>query len=1450
MQTAKLLLCFLMISTYTFAQTPFCITEELMSKDANYQQHYQNINNLIHKATLDYYANQNQRGAALPAYTLPVVIHLVVPPGTAIGQGNNLTDAQVEAGLSLLNDAFANRNAFKTADGVDMNIQFCLAKRDPNGKPTNGITRTESALVAKTSPCTPFGTDSKDDVAIKSLSNWDCKQYINIWLVTDLFDNNFGCSLAGYAYFPGAGCGVDGIVQESRYWTTVGGTRVTAHEMGHFFSLNHTFSGGCTNADCLLDGDMVCDTPPDNSPSFAACNTNSCATDTPDLPDDNTNYMDYTSCSPPHFTAGQQLRAIKGLEQGRASLISSIGCQTVADYDIALLDVNNGNVGCNTNFKPTLTLKNKGLNTITSCNIKYTLNGGAVQTLSWSGNLGPNITTTYTLPNQILAFGAYTFSVTITDINGTNNDEYPSDNSATSKFEVYPSPTLSLGSIKGSKCISDGSITVKATGGTPPYLFTNSGSSLTQNDGYFDLLIAGNYSLYVTDDNGCRDTIAATVPDSCNITAPNQFVVNGDAVYLGGDCYRLTPEQTAKAGSIWYDKKINLGRNFEAEFDMNLGRLDGNGADGIAFVLQPISTAIGIAGGGLGYQSVSPSLAVEFDTWQNCCSNSTANNSPDANDPVQDHVAIMRDGAINHRSGYNLAGPVDIIPFTNAEDNRFHNIRITWDARIKKITVFVDCRERVSYQGDIVSSIFNNDPNVFFGFTAATGGAFNVQQVCLKYISFLDNIPNQTICEGGQIQLAAPSDFASYKWTPSVGINNANVRNPIFSPTVTTTYYVAMTNKCGVVTRDTVDINVTNLDLDIDTSAINPCSTNPTLRLNAKSKTVGVNYALNNNVFYSSNTFLQDRDFSFNQNYTFYAKLGNCTVSKTVKVPLPKPLRDSVIFEQGEFCTKKGIINIVGLDGIPPYQYKLDTSAYQSNGYFGNLKAGTYIVTVKDQQGCEIKHTFILKDLTNKITLQVDSSKLQKDCFNNTAFVSVIASGRITYYYYSIDKQPFTQNNQFKNLSDGAHHIIARDDYGCLSDTISVLVVNKTGISRDTTKATICQGAKYTFEGKDYNKTGFQIEYYKNQYGCDSILVLDLTVLPILKDTLNVRLCSPKSFTLNNKTYNKTNIYSDTLSTAAGCDSIIFINLIIDKPIIKNQKLTLCAPATYAINNNTYTTTGIYTDTLSTADGCDSVVVTNLTINPQKFTTLSKKLCEGQQFILNNITYNTSGIYNDTLKTTLGCDSVLEINLTYFKKDTTRTTKTLCENKSIVINNRKITKAGTYSFNLKNQYLCDSTYIVEVTTLDTSRYYQQFLLCEGDSILVGSRYYKRLGRFETVLQAANGCDSIYTITIREAKTEDCDQKFCSIYIPNTFSPNGDNNNDTFEVYTTVAQVSQLQIFDRWGDLQYEEKSAQPRWDGTSMRGGYMNSGVYIYVIRGICGNGKPFTKSGDITLIR
>lgn len=268
---------------------------------------------------------------------------------------------------------------------------------------------------------------------------------------------------------------------------------------------------------------------------------------------------------------------------------------------------------------------------------------------------------------------------------------------------------------------------------------------------------------------------------------------------LGGDCYQLTPNIPWQAGSIWYDSLINLEDDFEVNFDINLGSQDVNGADGIAFVLQPVSTGLGSGGGGLGYEDIEPSVNIEFDTWQNT----------DFGDPAFDHIAIMQDGVLSHTAATSLSDYEQIIDgISNAEDGQFHQVRITWEAATQTLSCFVDCSFRVSYSGDIIDDVFDGDPFVYMGFTAATGGSSNVQSVCMDYVSAIDLLEDVALCQGDTASLSVPDGYASYSWTPAINISSVDEPNVQVWPEITTAYIVTLTDECGFEIYDTILVSV------------------------------------------------------------------------------------------------------------------------------------------------------------------------------------------------------------------------------------------------------------------------------------------------------------------------------------------------------------------------------------------------------------------------------------------------------------------------------------------------------------------------------------------------------------------------------------------------------------------------------------------------------------------
>lgn len=301
------------------AQNNFCgVTES--NKDNNKAKSFHNqkesfLNNELAQLISQQGINPVSNAVAIE---VPIVFHII-----HLGGPENLPDSMIYTELANLNHRFANTGGYNFPDGVNVNIQFCLASIDPYGNPTNGITRTYSPLANMP----PGG-----DVLVKNLSRWNPYRYLNVWLVKDCFT---AMGHSAYSNYPWNAHGLeDGIVIQSSSFGAAFTYFLLSHEAGHYFGLYHNNEGdSCVNFNCLLDGDRVCDTPPEFEP--ALCNGNTCTTDMDDTSGVNPFAADMNDISnlmmpiigcPYLFTQGQATRMNYFLNTARNTLLTSNGC--------------------------------------------------------------------------------------------------------------------------------------------------------------------------------------------------------------------------------------------------------------------------------------------------------------------------------------------------------------------------------------------------------------------------------------------------------------------------------------------------------------------------------------------------------------------------------------------------------------------------------------------------------------------------------------------------------------------------------------------------------------------------------------------------------------------------------------------------------------------------------------------------------------------------------------------------------------------------------------------------------------------------------------------------------------------------------------------------------------------------------------------------------------------
>ncbi len=266
-----------------------------------------------------------------------------------------------------------------------------------------------------------------------------------------------------------------------------------------------------------------------------------------------------------------------------------------------------------------------------------------------------------------------------------------------------------------------------------------------------------------------------------------QLIGSGGQANLGNNCFRLTQAENGAFGAVWYRWQSDLSQDFEINADLNFGVND-FGADGIVFALQNLCTNVGSTGGGMGIMGVNPSLFVEFDTFYN-----------DVNsDLVSDHIGILSDGILFHTGPSSLSPPVCALPdCSNIENGVSYPVRIYWQAALQTLEVYFNGTLRSTYSGDIVNSIFNGNPMVYWGFTSATGGFNNTHSVCINDFTDSQIQPVDAIwCANQNISFSVgnPVSTVSYQWQVSSdgGVSFSNVSNSaIYNGSNTSTLTIA-----------------------------------------------------------------------------------------------------------------------------------------------------------------------------------------------------------------------------------------------------------------------------------------------------------------------------------------------------------------------------------------------------------------------------------------------------------------------------------------------------------------------------------------------------------------------------------------------------------------------------------------------------------------------------------
>jgi len=314
-------------------------------------------------------------------------------------------------------------------------------------------------------------------------------------------------------------------------------------------------------------------------------------------------------------------------------------------------------------------------------------------------------------------------------------------------------------------------------------------------------------------------------------------------------------------------------------------------------------------------------------------------------------------------------------------------------------------------------------------------------------------------------------------------------------------------------------------------------------------------------------------------------------------------------------------------------------------------------------------------------------------------------------------------------------------------DSIIILDLMVLPNSLTTINDTICQGETYIFSGDTLSETGTYIELLTASNGCDSSTTLQLEVLDTLQTLLDRTICQGDSFDFNGQTLTKAGIYRDTLISANGCDQYLVLTLTVDDTLQTVIDRTICQGDIFSFNEQNLSATGTYRDTLVATNGCNQYVVLNLTVEERFQTLLTERICQGEAYLFDNEARVTSGVYEQVLQAANGCDSVITLTLTVNDTAQTIINQTICENSVYNFGGQELASPGVYRDTLPTINGCDSMVILNLKV--DNRYETELnkSICMGDSFSFNDQTLTTTGVYQTEFVAVNGCDSIVTLNL-------------------------------------------------------------------------------------------------------
>ncbi len=332
---------------------------------------------------------------------------------------------------------------------------------------------------------------------------------------------------------------------------------------------------------------------------------------------------------------------------------------------------------------------------------------------------------------------------------------------------------------------------------------------------------------------------------------------------------------------------------------------------------------------------------------------------------------------------------------------------------------------------------------------------------------------------------------------------------------------------------------------------------------------------------------------------------------------------------------------------------------------------------------------------------------------------------------------------------------------GC--DSVVRTTVTVWPVSASVVNITLCNSDSLFVGGAWQQSAGTYLDNLSTVAGCDSVVQVNLSFLPESVRNVPVLLCGSDSAFLAGQWVNSAGVYPLVFTAANGCDSTINYVVSTGNPVAVTQDVSICVGDAYFAAGAFQTTAGLYADTLVSAAGCDSIVLTNLAVQPNVLVNLNASICRGDSLFAAGGWQTTTGFYVDVLVSASGCDSIIVQFLNVIPPINRLRNRRICYGRSIFLAGAWQTTAGVYVDTFTAASGCDSNIVTTLVVDPEIAVSVMAELCPGQSIIIGGLPVSTPGVYTQVFPSASGCDStvIYTLQMRPLITDTLAIEICA-----------------------------------------------------------------------------------------